>query len=32
MRNQLTVDLEPHSVEPHFVALSKRHEDRDLCP
>src|SRR5215467_11235842 len=32
MRNQLTVDLEPHSVEAHLVAFGQRDKDRDLCP
>src|SRR5262249_8575868 len=32
VRDELTVNLEPHSVEAHLVALSQRDEDRDLCP
>ena len=32
VRNELAVDLEPHGVEAHRVALGQRDEDRDLCP
>src|SRR5437764_4946611 len=29
--DELAVDLEPHAVEAHRVALGDRDEDRDLC-
>jgi hypothetical protein len=32
VRNELTVDLEPHGIEAHLVAFGQRDEDRDLCP
>ena len=32
VRDELAVDLEPHGVEAHLVALGQRDEDRDLCP
>src|SRR6478672_2539637 len=32
VRNQLTVDLEPHGIEAQFVAFGQCHEDCDLCP
>ena len=32
VRNELAVDLEPHGVEAHLVALGERDEDRDLRP
>ncbi len=32
VRNELAVDLEPHGVEAHLVALGQRDEDRDLRP
>src|SRR5262249_16534275 len=33
VRNQLTVDLEPHGIEAQLlVTFGQRNEDRDLCP
>jgi hypothetical protein len=32
VRDELAVDLEPHRVEPHLVALGQRDEDRNLRP
>ena len=32
VRDELAVDLEPHGVEAHLVALGQRDEDRDLRP
>ena len=32
VRDELAIDLEPHAVEAHAVALGHRDEDRDLCP
>src|SRR5215472_3420611 len=32
VRNELPVDLEPHGVEAHRVALGQLDEDGDLCP
>ena len=31
VREGLAVDLEPHGVKAHLVALGHRNEDRDLC-
>src|SRR6478609_4775701 len=32
VRNELTVDLEPYSIEAQLVAFGQCNEDRDLCP
>src|SRR5262249_11764081 len=32
VRHELAVDLEPHGVETHRVALGQLNEDRHLCP
>src|SRR5262249_31573446 len=32
VRHELAVDLDPHGVEAHFVALGHRDEDRELRP
>ena len=32
VRDELAVDLEPHGVEAHLVALGQRDEDGDLRP